>query len=199
MKTRKSFLMVAVLAGIFTCFSTTSAMAQLYFSSMQGTWWKATKMMDKGYIFTMPPADGTNGKAIKWKHKTKLGYIYFPDNSLNGFVFDGVTVVTSEDVSGFHVARDIQLSVQGGTPYDFVVALERSEENSSELFVFQAKLIEDKKIPGQIKSGQINSMSGSFYDPEGDSLMIVGNREFKFKFITEDQVPDQIRDIVLGD
>lgn len=196
MKNRTSAWMVIALAGVFTFFSVSSAMAQLYFSSMQGTWWVGTKVQEKGNVFISQPADGSIGKADKLKRKWKYMYVYIPEDSLNGLTLENIIRITPGDEGGFDVATDVSLTIQGGTPYDFVFVEEIVAEGESSLLVLQTKINEDKKNLGNIKSGQIIPLGGSFYYPSGDEMVFAGNREIRLKWIPESKVPDQIKEIV---
>jgi hypothetical protein len=199
MKARRSVLMVLALTGAFTFFSATSVMAQLFFSSMQGTWWVTAKSQEKGYVYTLPPADGSIGKAIKFQRKWKPGYIYFPDDSLNGFIFENVIGVFFDSNGDVKVGRDKQAEIKGGTPNDFVLVEEDSGEGDSSISVFQIKLIEDKKEPGNIKSGKIRTLAGSFYYPLNDNMMFAGKNGMKLKLIPEDKVPDHIKQLAFSE
>lgn len=196
MKARRSVLMVLALAGAFTFFGAMTAMAQLNFSSLQGTWWVATKLMDKGYVFTMPPADGVNDKAKKRTWKTKEGYIYIPDDSLDVNVFERVTSIAANYNGGYDVVHDHNLEMKGGNPYDFVVVAEAAEDDLGRMLVIHTTLKEDKKDLGQIKSGKMSTIGGSFYMPLDDGIMFAGNHDYKWKWIPEDKVPDHIKLIV---
>lgn len=195
MKTRKTISFAVALTVALTFLGATAAVAQLNFDSMNGTWWVATKLMDKGAVFTMPPDHEATDKAQKWKEKTKEGYLYFPDNSLDVYTFENVVAISADHHEGYDVVYEIRVAIQGGNPVDFVGVVDEFGDDYGMMMVFQITLTEDKKDLGQIKSGKMGTMAGSFFMPLDEGIMFAGNRDYKYKWVPEDKVPDHIKEI----
>ena len=191
MKTTKSLFMTMACTIVFTIFSTAMVEADLQFADMDDTWWLVLKSEDKGYVF-----NSLGVKPMKYKEKEK-GYIYFPDGALVGTEYQGVQGVFRNEQGEWEPGEAITLTKLGGTPEDFLLHIQILDAAQGFVMELRAKLTEDKKNTGFIKSGQIVSMGGSFWEELSDEEVVAGSTVFKAKWIPEEKVPDDVRGLVL--
>ncbi len=198
MKTRRVSLMAMAITIVFAIASVTAAKAGLLFTDMDGTWWKTTKQMNTGYLFP-PVTDGAVSKAKKFNYKDKPGYMYIPEASFDAVTstYMGIILLDYDKTTQMWLISEYNFVVHGGTPNDFVAhsdglvaPIEPGTVVTMALTV-RAKLTENKKVPGTIKSGQVRTL-GSALIIDVATVTFAGKQDFRAKWLPPFKVPAEV-------
>lgn len=195
MNTGRGFSIVMVFTIMFAFTGVTMTKAELNFEDVEGTWWIMLKQMDKGYIFLHPAVDGTVAKAMKYKNKSKAGYMFIPPESFDGDSYNGVFGIDPDGAGGWMVVP-YDLNIYGGTPNDLVGQAEMFMMGLEMVLTVRATLTEDKKNPGTIKSGKVETLGSSLLSNIPPDAIFAGTRDLKAKWIPEDKVPDDVKALI---
>ncbi len=201
MKSRRVSLIAMAFTLMFALTSVTVAKADLSFLNGPATWWKTTKQLDTGYLFLPVTDDGTVAKAKKFKIKQKPGYMYIPKPSFDAgtSTYTYGVVQIDKDQDGLWVTSEYNFVVRGGTPNDFVAHSEGPVPplgGATMALTVRVKLIEDKKNPGTIKSGQVRTLGSSLILDIPSLVTFAGITDFRAKWIPVTKVPDAVLTLV---
>jgi hypothetical protein len=195
--------MAMAFALVIALASVTAANA-LTFADLEGSWWKVTKQLDTGYVFQNPAVDDSVGKAGKFKNRLKTGYMYVPVGSFippagDPATYEGILLL-NRDSTGVWTAVPYSFAVHGGTPNDFVALTEVAVQDEIKMaLTVRAKLTENKKSPGTIKSGQVRTLGSSViyaFLPDNPDIVFAGKTDFRANWIPENRVPQAVFDVV---
>lgn len=200
MKTRRVSLLAMAFTLVFALANVTVAKADLSFANGPATWWKTTKQLDTGYLFLPVTDDGTVAKAKKFKVKQKPGYMYIPESSFDVVTSTYVGVIQiDKDQNGVWITTEYNFIVKGGTPNDFAAHTDGPippVEGATMALTIRAKLTEDKKNPGTIKSGNVRTLGSSLLIDIPALIIFAGTTDFRARWIPATKVPDAVMALV---
>lgn len=157
--------------------------AQPDFSMWNGKWF-ILKVKYKGYRFEVPPLTLSPNREVKHAYlhlgTWDRGTLIFPATDTFVRVFD--------DSSGW-IDVPLTVNVHGGLEWDFLCWI--SEQNSPDIsyaFTLRARGKEDPRNPGQLKTANLKSLGGCYWEQSG-SKFYAGAMSLTGKMIDASQVP----------